>query len=104
MKKLTALTFLCVLFSHQSVAGNASQMQMRVSATCDSYANVARIANPDAVYNVCLMGFKDSSATCNKKQKQFSEQTDNLSGMDRAEYIEIAQAYRTGCNVGKQAR
>lgn len=71
---------------------------------CGSYADRARIASPDVVYNICLTGFRDSSATCNKKQKQFSEQASNLNGMNRAEYMEIAQAYRIGCNAGKQTR
>ncbi|WP_444655421.1 hypothetical protein [Citrobacter portucalensis] len=104
MKKLTPLTFICLLVAHQSVAGSTSQIQMRASAMCGSYADRARIASPDVVYNICLTGFRDSSATCNKKQKQFSEQASNLNGMNRAEYMEIAQAYRIGCNAGKQTR
>jgi len=54
---------------------------------------------------MCLNGANESmqgrNSVCENKIKQFSEQADALSGMERAEYIEIAQAYRMGCNAGR---
>lgn len=93
-----------LLFANQSMAITSPQMQMRVSATCGSYANLSRIANPDVVYEMCLNGAKDSMhgrSVCERKIRQFSEQAQTLHGMGRAEYNEIAQAYRIGCNAGK---
>ncbi|MGM1187005.1 MULTISPECIES: hypothetical protein [Serratia] len=108
MRKLTTLPLIIsacgVLFANPSMAITSSQMQMRVSATCSAYANASRIANPDVVYEMCLNGARDSiqknSSICEKKKEKFNVQADKLHGMERAEYTEIAQAYRTGCNVG----
>jgi hypothetical protein len=81
-------------------------MQMRVTATCDSYANFSRIANPDVIYGACITGARDAiqhrNSVCEKKIKKFNKQTENLRGMERAEHIEVTQAYRAGCNTGKQ--
>lgn len=111
MKMFTTLPLIIsvsgLLFSNPSMAITPSQMQMRVSATCNSYASASRIANPDVVYEMCLNGAKESmqgrNAVCERKIKQFNEQADTLNGMGRAEYIEISQAYRRGCNIGKQS-
>ncbi|HCE8954268.1 TPA: hypothetical protein ACJI8J_002001 [Kluyvera georgiana] len=95
-----------LMFASQAMAITSSQMQMRISATCDSYANFARIADSDVIYGACITGAKDSmqrrNSTCEKKIKKFNEQAETLIGMKRAEYIEVAQAYRTGCNIGKR--
>ncbi|EBO2473174.1 hypothetical protein NFY21_000313 [Salmonella enterica] len=110
MKKLITLPLLIsmtgLLFANQSLAITQSQMQMRATATCDSYASMSRIASPGVVYEVCLNGAKESmqgrNSACESKIRQFNKQADTLHGMERAEYIEISQAYRMGCNVGKQ--
>lgn len=95
-----------LLFSNSSMAITPSQMQMRVSATCNSYASASQIADPNVVYEMCLNGAKESmqgrNSVCERKIRQFREQADTLDGMGRAEYIEIAQAYRMGCNAGKK--
>lgn len=58
MKKLITLPLLIsmtgLLFANQSLAITQSQMQMRATATCDSYASMSRIASPGVVYEVCL--------------------------------------------------
>ncbi len=54
MKKLITLPLLIsmtgLLFANQSLAITQSQMQMRATATCDSYASMSRIASPGVVY------------------------------------------------------
>lgn len=64
MKKLITLPLLIsmtgLLFANQSLAITQSQMQMRATATCDSYASMSRIASPGVVYEVCLNGAKES--------------------------------------------
>ena len=102
MKKLITLPLLIsmtgLLFANQSLAITQSQMQMRATATCDSYASMSRIASPGVVYEVCLNGAKESmqgrNSACESKIRQFNKQADTLHGMERAEYIEISQAYR----------
>jgi|GEM_PF-1321100 len=109
MKELNTLPLLIsvsgLLLSSPAIAITSSQMQMRVSAVCNSYSSTTRIANPDVIYAMCLNGANESmqgrNSVCENKIKQFSEQADALSGMERAEYIEIAQAYRMGCNAGR---
>ncbi|MEQ6276989.1 hypothetical protein [Kluyvera huaxiensis] len=110
MKKLITLPLLIsmagLLFTNQSLAITQSQMQMRATATCDSYANFSRIASPDIIYGACITGAKDAmrhrNSVCEKKIKKFNEQAETLRGMERAEHIEVTQAYRAGCNAGKQ--
>ena len=110
MKNSTTLPLLIsiagLLFANQSLAITQSQMQMRATATCDSYANFSRIANPDVIYGACITGARDAiqhgNSVCEKKIKKFNKQTENLRGMERAEHIEVTQAYRAGCNAGKQ--
>ena len=64
MKNSTTLPLLIsiagLLFANQSLAITQSQMQMRVTATCDSYANFSRIANPDVIYGACITGARDA--------------------------------------------
>ena len=54
MKKLITLPLLIsmtgLLFANQSLAITQSQMQMRATATCYSYASMSRIASPGVVY------------------------------------------------------
>lgn len=108
MNRFVALPLLIsvsgVLLMSQASAITPSQLHVRVNAICNSHASMSRIANPDVVFEMCLNGAGESmrgqNSTCKRKIKQFSEQSDSLHGMGRAEYIEIAQAYRAGCNAG----
>lgn len=101
---LTLTATACLTFPALATAANPALL--RINATCNAYANMSRIASPDVVYEMCLNGAKESmqgrDSVCESKIRQFSEQADTLDGMGRAEYIEIAQAYRMGCNAGKQ--
>lgn len=108
MKQLTALPLIIsalgLLLSNPSVAITSSQMQIRISAICNLHANISRVANPDVVYEMCINGARDSiqksNSICEKKKSKFSTQANALHGMERAEYIEIAQAYSAGCDAG----
>lgn len=101
---LTLAATTCLTFPALATAANPAMQ--RINTTCNAYANMSRIASPDVVYEMCLNGAKESmqgqNSVCESKIRQFREQADTLDGMGRAEYIEIAQAYRMGCNAGKQ--
>lgn len=102
-KEVFALSVIFLFFTGQSLA--QSQPSARINAMCNSYANMARIANPDVVYKECLYGARDAKlkngAICEHKNQQFNAQASSLHGMDRAEFIEVGQAYRVGCNAGR---
>lgn len=73
------------------------QYANKVNGVCSSRAMISRVANQQVIYEMCVKGAKDSHAVCEKNIKSFNREADKLKGMDRAEYVEISEAYRTGC-------
>lgn len=75
------------------------QEQARVSATCSAIAQRSKFADPNVVYEMCVRGYKATSKKCSHDIAGFTEQSQQLTGAARAEYLEIGSAFRVGCNL-----
>jgi len=75
------------------------QEQARASATCSTIAQRSQFADPNVVYEMCGRGYKATSKKCSHDTAEFTEQSQQLTGAARAEYLEIGRAFRVGCNL-----
>ncbi|AXY34746.1 hypothetical protein [Yersinia pseudotuberculosis] len=78
---------------------NPRQEQARVSATCSAIAQRSQFADPNVAYEMCGRGYKATSKKCSHDIAGFTEQSQQLTGAARAEYLEIGSAFRVGCNL-----
>ena len=77
----------------------ASQKQARASATCAGYARRAQFAVPSVLQAMCMKGAQGTPAKCVTDKARLNIEADKLKGAARAEYIEIGNAFRVGCNL-----
>lgn len=67
--------------------------------TCKAYVQHSLISDPKDLMKICIMGYKSTQDKCNSYFTQFINEAQKLTKFARAEYIEIAYAFRTGCNM-----
>ncbi|WP_370621709.1 hypothetical protein NMD10_27710 (plasmid) [Citrobacter portucalensis] len=77
----------------------ARQKQARASATCAGYAQRAQFADPSVLQAMCMKGSQATPAKCSTDKARFNSEASTLKGAARAEYIEIGNAFRVGCNL-----
>ena len=77
----------------------ARQKQARATAVCEGYAQRTQFANPSVAYSMCLKGAQSPPEKCTRDNTHFSSEATKLTGASRAEYTEIGNAFRIGCNL-----
>ncbi|MGT6543634.1 hypothetical protein ACRW1C_24320 [Escherichia coli] len=77
----------------------ARQKQARATAVCEGYAQRTQFANPSVAYSMCLKGAQSTPEKCTRDNTHFSSEATKLTGASRAEYTEIGNAFRIGCNL-----
>lgn len=75
------------------------QKQIRLSAVCNDTAARSQFANPAAIVEACQQAARHTPARCKQDLASFTRKSRTLTGIVRAEYIEIQNAVRTGCNL-----
>lgn len=75
------------------------QKQARASAACAGYALRAQFADPSVLQAMCMKGSQATPAKCSTDKAHFNREANTLKGAARAEYIEIGNAFRVGCNL-----
>ncbi|EKN5109515.1 hypothetical protein [Yersinia rochesterensis] len=75
------------------------QKQARVSAVCNAYTQRSQFADPSVIVNMCQRGYQATPSKCSSDQIKFNSEVQKLTGAARAEYIEIGNAFRAGCNL-----
>ncbi|HFV9214643.1 TPA: hypothetical protein ACIAHZ_004017 [Enterobacter roggenkampii] len=78
------------------------QAQARVSAVCSSKAQRAQFADSSVLLDMCKRGYLATSAKCSADTARFTSEAQKLTGAARAEYVEIGNAFRTGCNLNAE--
>lgn len=108
MKRVIISATLAMFLAPAVHAVNPAAVEMRINGTCNAMASGNGPASPDVLLDMCWRGARDAykgkPATCSKKIKQFEQQAQTLSGMERAEYVQISSAYRAGCTAGESAK
>lgn len=77
---------------------NPIQKQVRASAVCRIAAQRSLFVAPDAVEAMCLRDAGASPAKCTNDLRKFNDEAQKLTGAARAEYIELSNGFRMGCN------
>lgn len=75
------------------------QKQARASAVCRDNAYRSQFADPSVLLEMCTKGFQSPQKSCTKNTASFNLEAQKLTGVARAEYIEISNAFRMGCNM-----
>lgn len=75
------------------------QKQIRLSAVCNDMAAHSQFANPAVVVQMCQQAARYTPARCKQDLAGFTRESRTLTGIMRAEYIEIQNAVRAGCNL-----
>ncbi|WP_258090791.1 hypothetical protein [Serratia liquefaciens] len=108
MKRVIISAALAMFLAPAVHAKNTAMLEMRINGTCNTMASGSGPASPDVLFDMCWRGARDAykgkPATCRNKIKQFDLQAQKLSGIERAEYVQIGSAYRIGCNAGESAK
>lgn len=76
-----------------------AQQNKRALYACDSYADGVQVANPSAAFEMCRRGYNATPAKCKRDAAEFTRQAQTLTGVSRAEFIELGGAFRAGCNL-----
>ncbi|MEY1522740.1 hypothetical protein [Providencia huaxiensis] len=85
--------------SKQALPLSSRQKAMRASAVCRNYAQRSRFTEPTVLFEMCVMGYKSTKEQCTKNISKFNRENEKLTGGTRAEYTEIGNAFRMGCNM-----
>ncbi|HGP0346249.1 TPA: hypothetical protein ACLFK6_004611 [Serratia marcescens] len=108
MKRVIISAALAIFLAPAAYAKNTAMLEMRINATCNAMASGSGPASQNVLFDMCWRGARDAykgkAATCRNKIKQFDTQAQKLSGISRAEYVQIGSAYRAGCNAGESAK
>ncbi|MFW7204155.1 hypothetical protein ACMGF7_24400 [Serratia sp. BNK-17] len=108
MKRVILFAVLAMFLAPAAYAKNTAMLEMRINGTCNTMASGNGPASPDVLFDMCWRGARDAykgkPATCHNKIKQFDLKAQKLSGIERAEYVQIGSAYRIGCNAGESAK
>ncbi len=59
----------------------------------------SQFADPSVIVNMCQRGYQATPSKCSSDQIKFNSEVQKLTGAARAEYIEIGNAFRAGCNL-----
>lgn len=75
------------------------QKRKQVLSICKNYVQIARYANPSVLFEMCIKGHQSTKEKCVSDLTKFNAEEKKLTGIARAEYIEVGTAFRTGCNI-----
>ena len=74
------------------------QKRERASIVCSNNAQRSQFADPSVILEMCAKGYQSTSEQCSRDITRFDGEAQKLSGTAKAEYVEIGNAFRIGCN------
>lgn len=74
------------------------QKLARVSFVCHYYAQNSQFADPNVLLAMCAQGYQSTPEKCTRDAVIFDKESQKLTGVARAEFIEIGVAFSMGCN------